>query len=78
MSEGLSRIGILGHTGRPVVRRVAPALARRLQRQGRTVRLDARPGAHAGKAKDAHQAESAPGYGTQPSPAKPASAGGYR
>jgi NAD+ kinase len=49
MSQGLRRIGILGHTGRPVVRRTALALARRLQRQGRTVRLDARLGAHAGK-----------------------------
>jgi len=49
MSQGLRRVGILGHTGRPVVRRTALALARRLQRQGRTVRLDARLGAHTGK-----------------------------
>jgi NAD+ kinase len=49
MSEALSRVGILGHTGRPGVRRTALALARRLQRQGRMVRLDARLGAHTGK-----------------------------
>ncbi len=42
MKDRLRRVGILGHTGRPVVRRAALALARRLTRQGRTVRLDAR------------------------------------
>ena len=49
MNGRLRRVGILGHTGRPVVRRTALALARRLARQGRTVRLDARLGAQAGK-----------------------------
>jgi NAD+ kinase len=49
MSDGLRRVGILGHTGRPGVRRTALALARRLARQGRTVRLDARLGAQTGK-----------------------------
>ena len=49
MSDRLRRVGILGHTGRPVVRRTALALARRLARSGRTVRLDARLGAHTGK-----------------------------
>jgi len=47
MKDRLRRVGILGHTGRPVVRRTALALARRLARQGRTVRLDARLGAQA-------------------------------
>ena len=49
MSDRLRRVGILGHTGRPGVRRTALALARRLARQGRTVRLDARLGAQTGK-----------------------------
>ena len=49
MSDRLRRVGILGHTGRPGVRRTALALARRLTRQGRTVRLDARLGATTGK-----------------------------
>ena len=49
MSDRLRRVGILGHTGRPVVRRTALALARRLARSGRSVRLDARLGAHTGK-----------------------------
>jgi len=49
MSERLRRVGILGHTGRPGVRRTALALARRLARQGKTVRLDARLGAQIGK-----------------------------
>ena len=47
MKDRLRRVGILGHTGRPGVRRTALALARRLARQGRTVRLDARLGAEA-------------------------------
>lgn len=49
MNGRLRRVGILGHTGRPVVRRTALALARRLARQGRMVRLDARLGAQAGR-----------------------------
>ena len=49
MKDRLRRVGILGHTGRPGVRRTALALARRLQRQGRSVRLDARLAAEAGK-----------------------------
>ena len=49
MKARLRRVGILGHTGRPGVRRAALALARRLARQGRMVRLDARLGAEAGK-----------------------------
>jgi NAD+ kinase len=49
MSDRLRRVGILGHTGRPGVRRTALALARRLARQGRTVRLDARLGAQTGR-----------------------------
>jgi NAD+ kinase len=49
MSDRPRRVGILGHTGRPVVRRTALALARRLARQGRTVRLDARLGAQTGR-----------------------------
>lgn len=49
MNGRLRRVGILGHTGRPVVRRTALALARRLAGQGRTVRLDARLGAQAGR-----------------------------
>ncbi|TMQ50620.1 MAG: NAD(+)/NADH kinase [Candidatus Eisenbacteria bacterium] len=49
MTDRMRRVGILGHTGRPGVRRTALALARRLARQGRAVRLDARLGAHTGK-----------------------------
>jgi len=49
MSDRLRRVGILGHSGRPGVRRTALALARRLARQGKTVRLDARLGAQTGK-----------------------------
>jgi NAD+ kinase len=49
MKGGLRRVGILGHTGRPVVRRTALALAQRLARQGRAVRLDARLGAQTGR-----------------------------
>jgi hypothetical protein len=49
MSDRLRRVGILGHSGRPGVRRTALALALRLARQGRTVRLDARLGANTGR-----------------------------
>ncbi|HEY2955462.1 MAG TPA: NAD(+)/NADH kinase [Candidatus Eisenbacteria bacterium] len=49
MKDRLRRVGILGHTGRPGVRRAALALARRLARQGRAVRLDARLAAEAGR-----------------------------
>ncbi len=42
MKARLRRVGILGHTGRPGVRRAALALTRRLKRQGMSVRLDAR------------------------------------
>jgi NAD+ kinase len=42
MRGRVRRVGILGHTGRPGVRRAAVALARRLARQGRQVRFDAR------------------------------------
>ena len=42
MSAGIRRVGILGHTGRPAVRRVAARLATLLARRGITARLDAR------------------------------------
>ena len=40
MSAGLKRVGILGHIGRPGVRRAAARLRTTLARQGREVRLD--------------------------------------
>ena len=49
MKDRLRRVGILGHTGRPGVRRTALALARRLARQGHSVRLDARLAAEVGQ-----------------------------
>ncbi len=42
MSGRPARVGILGHTERPQVRRVAADLVRRLRRRGVQVRLDAR------------------------------------
>jgi NAD+ kinase len=42
MSARVRRVGILGHTERPAVRRVALGLARRLGRRGMQVRFDAR------------------------------------
>jgi NAD+ kinase len=42
MSRRLRRVGILGHTGRPGVRRAAADLTRRLGRRGLSVRCDAR------------------------------------
>lgn len=49
MSGRLRRVGILGHAGRPAVRRAAVSLARRLERRGLTVRLDARLAGETGK-----------------------------
>jgi NAD+ kinase len=40
MTRAKRRVAILGHTGRPVVRRVAARLAAHLQKQGHEVRLD--------------------------------------
>jgi NAD+ kinase len=48
MRARLRRVGILGHTGRPGVRRTALALVRRLRRRGLTVRPDARLAAELG------------------------------
>jgi NAD+ kinase len=42
MSVRIRRVGLLGHSRRPAVRRVAAALVRRLARRGLTVRVDAR------------------------------------
>ncbi|MEO5618622.1 MAG: hypothetical protein ABIS67_12710, partial [Candidatus Eisenbacteria bacterium] len=42
MSARVRRIGILGHTERPQVRRIAADLMRRLTRRGLQVKLDAR------------------------------------
>lgn len=49
MSPRIRRVGILGHTGRPEVRRAAAALAARLKRRGCTVKLDARLAASMGR-----------------------------
>jgi NAD+ kinase len=40
VSARLRRVGVMGHTGRPAVRRAAVALARRLARRGCEVRLE--------------------------------------
>jgi NAD+ kinase len=49
MSGRLRRVGILGHAGRPGVRRAAVSLVRRLERRGLVVRLDARLAGETGK-----------------------------
>jgi NAD+ kinase len=41
MSRAIRRVAILGHTGRPGVRRAAARLVRQLERRGLTVRIEA-------------------------------------
>lgn len=49
MTPAMRRVGILGHTERPEVRRAALALVRRLARRGMKVKLDARLAAAMGR-----------------------------
>ena len=46
MTARLRRVGLLGHSGRPGVRRAAQRLAARLRRRGYEVRMDEHLGAH--------------------------------